>query len=193
MLVFLLAGLILLIPQSAAQEISSFESDIPFGLRMNFFRGEADNTRCLITLSVDNRNLLFYRGSNYYEAHYEVFLSMRETKTLSLLKGDWEKKVRVPTYDETSLTAHFDPLRREASVVPGKYEGFVEIKDVQANTYGNGRVSVVVPDFSKDLPKLSTPLFYDPGELPKGASPKILGPEEPLREASLKYPAGFLK
>jgi len=61
---------------------------------------------------------------------------------------------------------------------------------VQANTYGNGRVSVVVPDFSKNLPKLSTPLFYDPGELPKNASPKILGLEEPLCEASLKYPAG---
>ncbi len=190
MLIFLFAGLILLIPHSAAQELSSFKSDIPFSLRMSFFRGKADSTRCLITLIVDNRNLLFYRGSNYYEAQYEIFLSMRETKTHSLLKGDWEKKVRVPTYDETSLAAHFDPLRREVSVVPGKYEGFVEIKDVQANTYGNGRVSVTAPDFSKNLPKLSTPLFYDPGELSKNASPKIPAPEEPLREASLKYPAG---
>ena len=155
----LLAGLILLVPDSAAQEISSFESEIPFGFRMSFFKGRADSTRCLITISVDNRNLLFYRGSNYYEAHYEVFLSMREAKTRSLLKGDWENKVRVPTYDETSLTAHFDPLRRGVSAVPGKYEGFVEIKDVQAKTYGNGRVSVHVPDFSTNLPKLSTPLF----------------------------------
>jgi hypothetical protein len=81
MVLLLLAGLILFIPHSAAQEISSFESDIPFGFRMSFFRGKADSTRCLITLTVDNRNLLFYRGSNYYESHYEVFLSMREIKT----------------------------------------------------------------------------------------------------------------
>lgn len=189
-LIFLLAGLILLIPRSAAQELSSFESDIPFGLRMSFFKGETDSTRCLITLTVDNRHLMFYRGSNYYEANYEVFMSMRETKTRSLLKGDWEKKVRVPTYDETSLTANFDPLRRETIVVPGKYEGFVEIKDIQAKTYGNGRVSVTIPDFSKNLPKISSPFFYDPGELPEDISPKIPGPEESLREASLKYPAG---
>jgi len=188
--VFLLAGSILFIPYSAAQEISSFESDIPFGFRMSFFRGRADSTKCLITLAVDNRNLTFYRGSNYYEAHYEVFLSMRETKTRSLLKGDWESKVRVPSYDETSLEAHFEPLHREVSAVPGRYEGFVEIKDVQANSYGNGRVSVNVPDFSKNLPKLSTPLFYDPGKLPQNIAPKIPEPEEPLREASLKYPAG---
>ena len=186
----LLAGLILLVPDSAAQEISSFESEIPFGFRMSFFKGRADSTRCLITISVDNRNLLFYRGSNYYEAHYEVFLSMREAKTRSLLKGDWENKVRVPTYDETSLTAHFDPLRRGVSAVPGKYEGFVEIKDVQAKTYGNGRVSVHVPDFSTNLPKLSTPLFYDPGELLENEVPKIPAVDEPLHEASLKYPAG---
>jgi GWxTD domain-containing protein len=74
--------------------------------------------------------------------------------------------------------------------VPGRYEGFVEIKDVQAKTYGNGRVSVNVPDFSENLPKISTPLFYDLGKLPENIDPKIPAPEEPFREASLKYPAG---
>ncbi|HUU26994.1 MAG TPA: hypothetical protein VM123_04210, partial [archaeon] len=175
---------------SQAQELGSFKSEIPFGVRMCFFRGSVDSTKCLVTISVDNENLLFYRGEGYYEAHYEVFLSMRDSKSRYQVRGDWDKKARVPSYDETTLAAHYDPLQEEIYVPSGKYEGFVEVKDMQANTYGNGRVSVVVPDFFTNLPKMSTPLFYDPGELEADTMPALPKPDEFLRSASLKYPAG---
>jgi len=175
---------------SLAQELSTLKSEIPFSLRMCFFKGPADSTRSLLTVSVDNKNLLFYRGGNYFEAHYEVFLSMRETKSHYHVRGDWDKILRVPSYDETILASYFDPLKRELNLLPGKYEGFIEVKDMQAMTYGNGRLSVSVPDFSKDLPKLSTPLFYEPGETTDNPSPPIPGPNDPIPTASLKYPAG---
>lgn len=173
-----------------AQELDTFENDIPFGFRMSFFRGSGDSTRCIVALSVENENLLFYRGSSYFEARYEAFLNMRETSKRTILKGVWDKQVRVPSYDETSLTAYFDPLQERIQALPGKYEGFVEIKDLQANTFGNGRVTVTVPDFSQNLPKLSTPFFYEPGEVPEEAAPRVPEPEETVKEASLKYPAG---
>ena len=124
-----------------AQDLRPFESEVPFGFRMSFFKGNNDSTLCLLTVAVDNEDLLFFRGRTYYEAHYEVFLNMRETEIRSILKGLWDKKVRVPSYDETSLAQYFDPLTVRLSAWPGKYEGFVEVKDVQAKTYGNGPVS----------------------------------------------------
>jgi len=176
--VFLLAGVSIVSPgpdTALAQDLHSFENDVPFGFRMSFFKGDGDSTVCRLTLTVENEDLLFFRGDKYYEAHYEAFLNMREAETRSILKGLWDKKVRVPSYDETSLAEHFDPLTLITKAVPGKYEGFVEVKDVQANTYGNGRVSVQVPDFTKDFPKISTPLFFEaladlpqPGDLFRG-------------------------
>src|SRR3990172_4413764 len=93
-----------------SQDLDSFENEVPFGFRMTFFKGPADSTRCLLTINVDNKNLLFYRGPNYFEAHYEAFLSMRDAKTRHILKGVWDKRLRVPNYDETSLEATYDPL-----------------------------------------------------------------------------------
>lgn len=188
----LLLGWVLWVPLASlySQDLDSFETEVPFGFRMTFFKGPADSTRCLLTINVDNKNLLFYRGPNYFEAHYEAFLSMRDTKTHHILKGVWEKKVRVPNYDETSLDAAYDPLEWEANAPPGKFDGFIEIKDVQANTYGNGRVSVAVPDFSRNLPKLSTPMFYDPGKIVEGDTPPVPPQEDYLHQAALKYPAG---
>ncbi len=174
-----------------AQDLHSFENDVPFGFRMSFFKGGGDSTLCLITITVDNKNLLFFRGSGYYEAQYEAFLNMRETETRSILKGLWDKTVRVPSYDETSLAKLFDPLTVTTRAWPGKYEGFVEVKDIQANTFGNGRVSVQVPDFNSDLPKLSTPLFY---AVPEGQQPgqqPDLSPGGAIpTEGSLKVPSG---
>jgi len=172
------------------QELSSFRNDIPFGVRMCFFKGSSDSIRCLVTVTVENENLLFYRGDDYYEAHYETFLSIRETQSHYHVRGDWDKRVRVPNYDETSLASHFDPLEKDMNILPGKYEGFVEVKDMQANTFGNGRISVVVPDFHKNLPKLSTVMFYDPGEISKDSMPPVPYFDETVRAASLKYPAG---
>lgn len=174
-----------------AQDLNSFENDVPFGFRMSFFKGDGDSTDCLITIAVENEDLLFFRGRNYYEAHYEAFLNMRETVTHSILKGLWDKKARVPNYDETSLAELFDPLTIKTKAWPGKYEGFVEVKDMQANTYGNGRVSVQVPDFNTDLPKLSTPLFYAaPEGLQQGQKPEIPAGELIPAEGSLKVPSG---
>jgi GWxTD domain-containing protein len=174
-----------------AQDLHSFENDVPFGFRMSFFKGDGDSTVCQLTITVDNKNLLFFRGRNYYEAHYETFLNMRETVTRSILKGLWDKKVRVPNYDETSLAELFDPLTVTSKAWPGKYEGFVEVKDMQANTYGNGRVSVQVPDYTSDLPQLSTPLFYDvPEQLQPGQKPDIPLAAQIPPEGSLKVPSG---
>jgi GWxTD domain-containing protein len=174
----------------SGQEVKSFENDIPFGLRMCFFRGPADSTHCLITFAVENQNLLFYRRDNRFEASYEAFLSMREAENRQMVRGIWDKKVRVPSYDETNLEAQFEPLEQQLNVMPGKYEGFVELKDMQAVSYGNGRVSVNIPDFSRHLPKISTPLFFDPGKA--GAENLSLIPVEQAvkHTASLKYPAG---
>ena len=44
---------LLLFSGSSAQEITPFENEIPFGIRMNFFKGPADITALLITISVD--------------------------------------------------------------------------------------------------------------------------------------------
>ncbi len=174
-----------------AQDLNPFENDVPFGFRMSFFRGDGDSTVCLITITVENENLLFFRGRNYYEAHYESFLNMRETVTRSILKGLWDKKVRVPNYDETSLAELFDPMTITTKAWPGKYEGFVEVKDMQANTYGNGRVSVQVPDYSSDLPKLSTPMFYSvPQDLKPGQKPVPPSGTRIPTEGSLKVPSG---
>ena len=186
----LLLALAILPAADYAQELDTFENDIPFGFRMSFFRGNQDSTKCVLTLSVDNENLLFYRGPHHFEARYEAFLNMRETSKRTILKGVWDKQVQVPSYDETSLTAYFDPLQETLKALPGKYEGFVEIKDLQANTFGNGRVSVTVPDFSQNLPKLSTPFFYEPGAVPEDTPPPLPAPDQPVREAALKYPAG---
>ncbi len=174
-----------------AQDLHSFENDVPFGFRMSFFKDDGDSTLCLITITVDNKNLLFFRGSGHYEAKYEAFLNMRETETRSILKGLWDKTVRVPSYDETSLAKLFDPLTVTTRAWPGKYEGFVEVKDIQANTFGNGRVSVQVPDFNSDLPKLSTPLFYAvPEGLPPGQQPDLPPGGVIPAEGSLKVPSG---
>lgn len=190
----LFAALAVTLPEpeiTLAQDLHSFENDVPFGFRMSFYKDGRDSTLCLVTLTVENEHLLFYRGERYYEAHYETFLNMRETETRNILKGLWDKKVHVPSYDETSLAEHFDPLTITIRAVPGKYEGFVEVKDVQASTYGNGRVSVQVPDFNADLPKLSTPLFYAaPEGLEQGRRPPMPPEGEIPNEGSLKIPSG---
>jgi GWxTD domain-containing protein len=174
-----------------AQDLQSFENDVPFGFRMSFFKGSGDSTVCRLTLTVENEHLLFFRGRTFYEAHYEAFLNMRETEMRYILKGLWDKKVRVPSYDETSLAEHFDPLTLTTRALPGKYEGFVEVKDVQANTYGNGRVSVQIPDFTRDLPKISTPLFFAvPEDLPSDQKPDAPPMDSIPTEASLKVPSG---
>jgi GWxTD domain-containing protein len=172
---------------SFAQELTPFKNEIPFGIRMNFFKGPIDSTSCLVTISVDNRNLLFYRGERFFEARYEMFLSMRNTETRFLVQKDWEKSVKVSSYDETSLAQRENPLQDYFSLLPGKYEGFVEIKDFNASTYGNGRVSIKVPDFYKNLPKLSTPMFYDPSADSVGSVPPF---GTVLHSAGLKYPSG---
>ena len=178
--------------EAKAQDLHQFENDIPFGFRMSFFKAPGgDSTLCRLTLTVDNGNLLFFRGDRYYEARYEAFINMREIETRNILKGLWDKTVRVPSYDETSLAEHFDPLTLMSKALPGKYEGFVEVKDVQANTYGNGRVSVTVPDFNNDLPKVSTPLFLQvPDDLPMDQKPSIPPADSIPAEANLKVPSG---
>ncbi len=170
-----------------AEEISPFKNEIPFGIRMNFFKGPDDSTACMVSISVDNRQLLFLRGDRYFEARYEIFLSLRGIESKFLVQRDWDKSVRVTSYDETSLAQQDDPLQDQFNMLPGKYEGFVEIKDYNANTYGNGRVSIKVPDFNNELPKLSTPMFCHPEEDPDKYVPVY---EKSLRPAGLKYPSG---
>ncbi len=177
----------------AGQQLGALESDIPFNVRMAFLRGRTpDSTLCLVTVGVENQNLLFFRKERSFESRYEVFVSMRESSSQRLhFRGDWEKRIEVPSYDETTLEDLFAPMQEFFYLPPGKYEGFVEVKDLQANTYGNGRISVTVPDFHDNLPKLSTLVFYEPGEGEWNAdNDKVPLPEEPLRPASLKYPAG---
>jgi len=172
---------------SFAQEVTPFENEIPFGIRMNFFKGPEDSTCCLITIAVDNRQLLFYRGDRFYEAKYEIYLSLRNTESRFLVQKDWDKSVRVASYDETSEAQYDNPLQDRLKLLPGKYEGFIEIKDYHANTYGNGRVSITVPDFSTDLPKLSTPMFYEPDRDRDNLEP---APGKLVSPAGLKYPSG---
>ena len=186
-LLHLVFALLLAASVGLAQEITPFENDIPFGIRMNFFKGPADSTLCLVTIRVDNRNLVFFRGENFFEARYEIFLSLRNTETRFLAQRNWEKSLRVTRYDETSLAQQEDPLRDEMDLLPGKYEGFIEIKDFHANTYGNGRISIIVPDFSSELPKLSTPLFYEPLLDSVYSVPAV---DLDLASPSLKYPSG---
>lgn len=186
-LLILLGGLFPLSGSIMGQEMTPFKNDIPFGIRMHFFKGSRDSTASLVTISVDNRNLLFYRGKNYFEAKYEIFLSLRNTETRFLVQRDWDKSLRVRSYDETSLAQRDDPLQDDFNLLPGKYEGFIEIKDLHANTYGNGRVSIVVPDFSRDLPKLSTPMFY---ESPSDSVCPVPSFGSLLNPAGLKYPSG---
>jgi len=183
----ILAGLGL--GRAAAQEINPFENDVPFSLRMAFFRGPADSTRCLITVAVENQNLLFFRQKDRFEASYEAFLSMRDTESGHMLRGLWDKDLQVPSYDETTLEANFDPLQTEMNVLPGKYEGFAEVKDLNAHTYGNGRVSVNVPNLSEKLPKLSTPFFYEPGMRADSVVDTHLEISA-LKGASLQYASG---
>ncbi|MEA2062429.1 MAG: GWxTD domain-containing protein, partial [Gemmatimonadota bacterium] len=186
----LLIGALCLAPCSGtllAQDVTSFENEIPFGLRMNFFKGTGDSTRCLVTVAVNNLALLFLRGKGVYEAKYEVFLSLRESESGFLVQRGWEKSVRVPGYDQTSLAERDDPMQNETGMLPGKYEGFIEIKDLQANTYGNGRISIIVPDFRGELPKLSTPRFL--GSRPDSSLSGGTG-GDPIHSAGLKYPSG---
>ena len=185
----LLFFLFSLLPLSgpSAQEITPFENEIPFGIRMNFFKGSVDSTACLVTISVDNRQLLFYRGDRFFESKYEIFLSLRRSESRFLVQRNWEKSVRVASYDETSLAQHDNPLQEDLNLPPGKYEGFVEIKDFHANTYGNGRISIIVPDFNRDLPKLSTPIFYEGEEALDDYVPVY---DKTVRSAGLKYPSG---
>lgn len=173
-----------------SQDVHAFENDIPFGLRMAFFRGDADSTRCILTFAVENRSLLFYRRTDHFEARYEAFISMRETENRHIIRGLWRKRIEVPSYDETSLQAHYDPLQQTVSVPPGKYEGFAEIKDLHAHTYGNGRVSMNVPDLSTNLPKLSTPFFCETGQNSPGSLQSVEALDAPLNGASLQYASG---
>lgn len=171
------------------QEVQNFENEIPFNLRMAFFRGPADSTRCLITVAVENQNLLFFRRTAHFEGSYEAFLSMRENESHNMLRGLWRKDLQVPSYDETTLEKHFDPLQTEMNVKPGKYEGFAEVKDLNAHTYGNGRVSVNVPDLTENLPKLSTPFFYEAVENADSlANPQM--EVSAIKSASLQYASG---
>ena len=172
------------------QKLNTFESAVPFGLRMAFFRGPADSTRCIITFAVENQSLLFFRETDHFSAAYEAFLSMRDSDSRSLVRGLWHKDLAVPSYDETTLQQRYDPLQEEINVSPGKYEGFAEIKDLNSHTYGNGRVSVNVPDLSNNLPKLSTPFFYDTKALGKDSLQLTPGDDSRLKGASLQYASG---
>ena len=163
---------------------------IPFGVKMSYFRGPSDSTLCLVSVSVNNRDLLFYRGERSFEASYSVYMMLQHAAGNHLFRANWTKDLQVTNYNQTSVEERNDPMYHYIVIPPGKWEGFVEIKDNHAKSYGNGPVTVMVPDFSTDLPRLSTPVFFDPLRAGADSLPLKPGLDEELIPANLKYPSG---
>ena len=157
---------------------------------MSYFRGPSDSTLCLVSISVDNNDLLFYRGERSFEASYSVYMMLKHIGENHLVRANWTKKLEVLSYDQTSVEERNNPMWHYIVIPPGKWEGFVEIKDNHAKRYGNGPVTVMVPDFSEDFPRLSTPVFFDPKRESVDSLPVTPKLDEELVPASLKYPSG---
>jgi GWxTD domain-containing protein len=157
---------------------------------MSYSKGLSDSTRCLVTVSVDNKDLHFFRGERSFIASYSVYMMLRHTEKNYLIRTNWKKELHVPNYDQTSLAERNDPMYNYLLMAPGKWEGFVEIKDNNAVSYGDGPVSVVVPDFSRDLPRLGTPVFFDPDSSGPDSLPVKPALEDELIPANLNYPSG---
>ena len=88
-----LLGLAAELDVAHGQDLRPFENEVPFGLRMAFFRGVADKTRCVLTFAVDNQNLLFFRRTDHFESRYEAFISMRDTESQNMIRGLWQKQM----------------------------------------------------------------------------------------------------
>lgn len=136
-------------------------SDLPFEISTAFVRMSSDQYALPLTVSVDNRNLLFIGREGYFQAELQLYASVTNLTGAMVYQFDETFLTRTGDVSLPQLLSRSTYHQRIVPLAPGRYKLNVALKDANSGKLGTKEFSVWIPHVSEAGLNTSSLIYAD--------------------------------
>lgn len=155
---FIVALWLSIIPIGAGAQVRQTNLQVQPDFEANLFNFQGENGESVLTLYVRVKysKLTFTKKDNVFTAMYEIVASFLNDKGSMVSEKLWTDTVTTKVYSQTMSKDLAREMSFNIELPPGKYTAVVQFRDKESGRTSEQRRAVVVKNFKRDIPTLSS-------------------------------------